>query len=60
MCDLIGPAIDHAIERRCLLGGAGASVLAVVFGTPPPLRTWRNSRSELRRQDPQRGRSARV
>jgi ribonuclease BN (tRNA processing enzyme) len=34
MCDLIGRAIDQAIERRRLLGGAGASVLAAVFGTP--------------------------
>lgn len=34
MCDLIGRAIGQAIERRRVLGGAGASVLAAVFGTP--------------------------
>src|SRR6516164_5058832 len=28
MCDLIGRAINEAIERRRLLGGAGASALA--------------------------------
>lgn len=34
MCDLIGRAINEAIERRRLLGGAGASVLAAVLGKP--------------------------
>ena len=34
MCELIGRAIDQAIERRRLLGGAGASVLAAVLGNP--------------------------
>jgi ribonuclease BN (tRNA processing enzyme) len=34
MCELIGRAIDQAIERRRLLGGAGASVLAAVLGKP--------------------------
>jgi ribonuclease BN (tRNA processing enzyme) len=32
MCELIGRAIAQAIERRRLLGGAGASVLAAVLG----------------------------
>ena len=34
MCDLIGRAINEAIERRRLLGGAGASALAAVLGKP--------------------------
>ena len=34
MCELIGRAIEQAIQRRVLLGSAGASVLAAVFGTP--------------------------
>src|SRR5215469_2994493 len=34
MCDLIGRAINEAIERRRLLGGAGASLLAAVLGKP--------------------------
>jgi ribonuclease BN (tRNA processing enzyme) len=34
MCELIGRAIGQAIQRRVLLGGAGASVLAAVLGTP--------------------------
>ena len=34
MCDLIGQAINEAIERRRLLGGAGASILAAVLGKP--------------------------
>lgn len=34
MCELIGRAIEQAIQRRVLLGGAGASVLAAVFVTP--------------------------
>jgi hypothetical protein len=34
MCDLIGRAINEAIERRRLLGGVGASALAAVLGKP--------------------------
>ena|SRR5215472_11257785 len=34
MCELIGRAIEQAIQRRRLLGGAGASVLAAVLGKP--------------------------
>jgi hypothetical protein len=34
MCDLIGRAIDQAIPRRRVLGGAGASALAAVLGKP--------------------------
>ena len=34
MCELIGRAIDQAIQRQHLLGGAGASVLAAVLGKP--------------------------
>lgn len=34
MCELIGRAIDQAIARRRLLGGAGAGVLAAVLGKP--------------------------
>ena len=34
MCELIGRAIEQAIRRRSLLGGAGATVLAAVFGKP--------------------------
>ena len=34
MCDSIGRAINEAIERRRLLGGTGASLLAAVLGTP--------------------------
>ena len=34
MCELIGRAIEQAIQRRCLLGGAGATVLAAVLGQP--------------------------
>ena len=34
MCELIGRAIEQAIQRRRLLGGAGATVLAAVLGQP--------------------------
>ena len=34
MCDIIGRVVTQAIQRRFLLGGAGASVLAAVFGEP--------------------------
>jgi hypothetical protein len=34
MCELIGRAIEQAIERRRLLGGMGASALAAVLGKP--------------------------
>ncbi len=34
MCELIGRAIDQAIERRRLLGGTGASIIAASLGNP--------------------------
>jgi ribonuclease BN (tRNA processing enzyme) len=34
MCDIIGRVVNETIQRRLLLGGAGASVLAAVFGEP--------------------------
>ena len=34
MCDIIGRVVTQAIQRRLLLGGAGAGVVAAVFGKP--------------------------
>jgi hypothetical protein len=34
MCDLIGRAIEQAIQRRRLLRDAGANALAAVLGKP--------------------------